>query len=147
LIDAQSYRSPISISSNVIDNTFDLIKHSLLVVCQCDIDRLLVLQPVSSVTNKSVIPEVFYRESIAEYGFPIKDFGNDERLVGYELTGCNTSDHISSGLFRFTLFLRNNTSFLEIEDFRWWGLTEILNTIQATSILSYFALYLKTGNQ
>jgi hypothetical protein len=55
------------------------------------IERLLVLQPVSSVTNKSVIPEVFYRESIAEYGFPIKDFGNDERLVGYELTGCNTS--------------------------------------------------------
>jgi hypothetical protein len=40
--------------------------------------------------DKSVIPEVFYRESIAEYGFPIKDFGNDERLVGYELTGCNT---------------------------------------------------------
>jgi hypothetical protein len=51
-----------------------------------------VLQPVSSVTNKPVIPEVFYRESIAEYGFPIKDFGNDERLVGYELTGCNTSN-------------------------------------------------------
>ena len=50
-----------------------------------------MLQPVSSVTNKSVIPEVFYRESIAEYGFPIKDFGNDELLVGYELTGCNTS--------------------------------------------------------
>jgi hypothetical protein len=50
-----------------------------------------VLQPVSSVTNKSVIPEVFYRESIAEYGFPIKDFGNDERLVGYKLTGCDTS--------------------------------------------------------
>ena len=49
-----------------------------------------MLQAVSSVTNKSVIPEVFYRESIAEYGFPIKDFGNDERLVGYELTGCNT---------------------------------------------------------
>jgi hypothetical protein len=48
-------------------------------------DSLLVLQPVSSVTNKSVIPEVFYRESIAEYGFPISDFGNDERLVGYEL--------------------------------------------------------------
>ncbi len=48
-------------------------------------DSLLVLQPVSSVTNKSVIPEVFYRESIAEYGFPIKDFGSDERLVGYEL--------------------------------------------------------------
>ncbi len=52
---------------------------------------MLVLQPVSSVTNKPVIPEVFYRESIAEYGFPIKDFGNDERLVGHELTGCNTS--------------------------------------------------------
>jgi hypothetical protein len=50
-----------------------------------------VLQPVSSVANKYVIPEVFYRESIAEYGFPIKDFGNNERLVGYELTGCNTS--------------------------------------------------------
>jgi hypothetical protein len=44
-----------------------------------------VLQAVSSVTNKSVIPEVFYRESIAEYGFPIKDFGNDERLVGYNI--------------------------------------------------------------
>ncbi len=50
-----------------------------------------MLQPVNSVTNKSIIPGVFYRESIAEYGFPIKDFGNDERLVGYELTGCNTS--------------------------------------------------------
>jgi hypothetical protein len=55
-----------------------------------------VLQPVSSVTNKSVIPEVFYRESIAKYGFPIKDFGNDERLVGYELTGCNTRHLLST---------------------------------------------------
>ena len=57
-----------------------------------------MLQPVSSATNKSVIPEVFYRESIAEYGFPIKDFGNDERLVGYELTGCNSSLNISHEL-------------------------------------------------
>ena len=50
----------------------------------------VVLQPVSSVTNKLVISEVFYRESILSNRFPIKDFGNDERLVGHELTGCNS---------------------------------------------------------
>ncbi len=39
---------------------------------------LLVQQPVSSY---NVIPEIFYRESISEYGFPIKDFGNDELFL------------------------------------------------------------------
>ncbi len=45
-----------------------------------EIHCFLVPQPLSSVTKKSIIPEVIYREPIAEYGFPIKDFGNDDKL-------------------------------------------------------------------
>jgi hypothetical protein len=39
------------------------------------------LHLVTLVIKKTVIPEVFYRESMLSNRFPIKDFGNDELLL------------------------------------------------------------------
>jgi hypothetical protein len=44
-------------------------------------EQPLVLHLVTSVIKKTVIPEVFYRESMLSNRFPIKDFGNDELLL------------------------------------------------------------------